>query len=111
MKPVTHPRHRANLLQQARRLRFEGARVRRSDGEAVGDHQAAAQQSAQLWREEREAYEAWNAYAAEILEAGAGGVEPLDGDDGGGRGESEPEGSTSRDQTRRVAPAPALQQR
>lgn len=98
-------------------MRFEGARVRGSDGDALADHQAGAAfgslslaQSAQLWREEREAYEAWHAYAAEILEAGAGGVEPLDGDDGGGRGESEPEGSTSRDQTRRVAPAPVVQQ-
>ena len=85
LKPVTHPRHRANLLQHARKLRFEGARVRNSVGDQIADRTGVAfgslslAESARVWIEERSAYEEWHVYAAEILEAGAGGVEPLDG--------------------------------
>jgi hypothetical protein len=85
LKPVTHPRHRARLLQYARRLRFEGTRIRNDNPEAA-DRAASATlgslpsaDAAELWIAERDDYAAWHAYAASILEAGAGGVETLDG--------------------------------
>jgi hypothetical protein len=70
------------LLQHARRLRHEGAKVRNSDGDLVADHAAGAAfgalsfaESVELWKAEREDYDAWHVRAAEILEAGAGGAE------------------------------------
>jgi hypothetical protein len=80
MKPLTHARHRANLLQQARRLRFEGTRVRDSNAIAISDlrigvtfNAVSLVESAALWDAERDAYSEWLNYAATILEAGAGG--------------------------------------
>lgn len=109
MKPVTHPRHRANLLQQARKLRFEGAKVRDSVGDQIADRTGVAfgslslVESARIWRDERSACEEWHVYAATILEVGAGGVQPLDGAVGDeDRGWSEDADESASDQLRRA---------
>ena len=110
LKPLMHPRHRANLLQHARRLRLEGTKVRESaaDAIAVADLRAGATfgalslvESAALWNVEREGFNEWLIYAATILEAGAGGVEPLVGDEG------ESGGSRSADDDAQLSRGPA----
>jgi hypothetical protein len=58
MKPVTDPREQAELAQRARRLRFEGSAKGRSED-----------------------YARWHAYAAHVMEVGAGTVDPMAGQD------------------------------
>lgn len=83
MKPVTHPILKARLLRLARRIRYEGQRIKASELSST-HHSAyeasgviALDESAALYPVEREAAEAWCNYAAEIAEAGAGGAAPL----------------------------------
>lgn len=83
-KPVTHPKTRAWLLWLARRIRAEGRSILArepspADGAAGGP----------LFYEDRAQAGDWCAYAAEIVEAGAGGA-ATGATDGDGDGERAP---------------------
>ncbi len=71
-----HPMVRAALLQLARKLRFDGCRIRREIDTLEAVHAFKAVMPAadllELWRLERQAAFEWCSYAAAILEAGAG---------------------------------------
>jgi hypothetical protein len=87
-KPVTHPTVKAWLRQLARRLRYDGKRIAMSEPTTT-QHAAyaafgliAVAESLRLYPLDSAAAREWCDYAAEILEAGAGGPEGNSGDGG-----------------------------
>jgi hypothetical protein len=79
-KPVTHPKTRAWLLWLARRIRAEGRSILAREP-SLADRAAGGP----LFFDDRAQASDWCAYAAEIVEAGAGGAAlDEDGDGDGG---------------------------
>ena len=74
-KPVTHPKTRAWLLWLARRIRAEGRSILAREP-SLADRAAGGP----LFFDDRAQASDWCAYAAEIVEAGAGGA--ATGEDG-----------------------------
>ncbi len=81
MKPLTHPTLKAWLQQLARRVRAEGARISASETSMLQNNACVAFEVMGLgdWLKvyslERETAKEWCEYAAQILDAGAGGSE------------------------------------